>query len=83
MPDWSNLMVKPRKILVEQQPPQGAFACDHSGLAINKFSLEDVTSTLVAKTVDLMQLPLATKALIQLSALRAPSPATYCRGPAN
>ena len=27
------------EILVEQQPPQGVFVCDHAGLVINKFSL--------------------------------------------
>ena len=26
------------EILLEQQPPQGVFACDHTGLVINKFS---------------------------------------------
>jgi len=26
-------------ILVEQQPPQGFFVCDHAGLVINEFSL--------------------------------------------
>ena len=26
------------EILVEQQPPQGVFVCDHAGLVINKFS---------------------------------------------
>ena len=26
--------------LVEQQPPQGVFVCDHAGLAINRFSRE-------------------------------------------
>ena len=27
------------EILVEQQPQQGVFVCDHAGLVINKFSL--------------------------------------------
>ena len=27
------------EILVEQQPPQGVFVCDHAGLLINKDSL--------------------------------------------
>ena len=26
------------EILVEQQPPQGVFVCDHAGLLINNFS---------------------------------------------
>jgi len=26
------------EILVEQQPPQGVFVCDHAGRVINKFS---------------------------------------------
>jgi len=26
------------KILVEQQPPQGVFVCDHASLVINEFS---------------------------------------------
>ena len=26
------------EILVEQQPPQGVFVCDHAGLAMNKLS---------------------------------------------
>ena len=26
------------EILVEQQPPQGVFVCDHAGLVINEFS---------------------------------------------
>ena len=30
---------KRTQILVEQQPPQGVFVCDHAGLVINKFSL--------------------------------------------
>ena len=29
------------EILVEQQPPQGVFVCDHAGLVINKFSLSE------------------------------------------
>ena len=32
------------EILVEQQPPQGVFVCDHAGLVINKFSLNQVHS---------------------------------------
>ena len=31
--------VRQTEILVEQQPPQGVFVCDHAGLVINKFSL--------------------------------------------
>jgi len=31
--------VRETEILVEQQPPHGAFVCDHAGLVINKFSL--------------------------------------------
>jgi hypothetical protein len=27
------------EILVEQQPPQGVFVCDHAGRVINEFSL--------------------------------------------
>jgi len=38
-----KLMAKPwlnnAGVLVEQQPPQGVFVCDHAGLVINKFSL--------------------------------------------
>jgi len=30
--------VRETEILVEQQPPQGVFVCDHAGLVINKFS---------------------------------------------
>jgi len=32
------LSVRETEILVEQQPPQGVFVCDHAGLVINKFS---------------------------------------------
>ena len=28
------------KILVEKQPPQGIFVCDHAGRVINKFSFD-------------------------------------------
>jgi len=28
--------VRETEILVEQQPPQGVFVCDHAGLVINK-----------------------------------------------
>ena len=31
--------VRETELLVEQQPPQGVFVCDHAGLVINKFSL--------------------------------------------
>ena len=31
--------VRKTEILVEQQPPQGVFVCDHAGPVINKFSL--------------------------------------------
>ena len=31
--------VRETEILVEQQPPQGVFICDHAGLVINKISL--------------------------------------------
>ena len=31
--------VRETEILVEQQPPQGVFVCDHAGHVINKFSL--------------------------------------------
>jgi len=31
--------VRETEILVEQQPPQGVFVCDHAGVVINKFSL--------------------------------------------
>ena len=31
--------VRETEILVEQQPPQGVFFCDHAGLVIHKFSL--------------------------------------------
>ena len=30
--------VRETEILVEQQPLQGVFVCDHAGLVINKFS---------------------------------------------
>ena len=30
--------VRQSEILVEQQPPQRVFVCDHAGLVINKFS---------------------------------------------
>jgi hypothetical protein len=30
--------VRETVILVEQQPPQGFFVCDHAGLVTNKFS---------------------------------------------
>ena len=30
--------VRETEILVEQQPPQGVFVCDHAGLVIDKFS---------------------------------------------
>ena len=30
--------VRETEILVEQQPPQGVFVCDHAGLVINRFS---------------------------------------------
>jgi len=39
---WPRLTlqcVRETEILMEQQPPKGAFACDHAGLVINKFSL--------------------------------------------
>jgi len=29
--------VRETEILVEQQPPQGVFVCDHAGLVINNF----------------------------------------------
>ena len=32
---------KETEILVEQQPPQGVFVCDHAGLVINKFSRQE------------------------------------------
>jgi hypothetical protein len=32
--------VRETKILVEQQPPQGVFVCDHAGLVIDERSLE-------------------------------------------
>ena len=36
--------VRETEILVEQQPPQGVFVCDHAGRVINKFSLFGVRS---------------------------------------
>jgi len=39
--------VRETVILVEQQPPQGLFVCDHAGLVINKFSLEHVGTEIV------------------------------------
>jgi len=36
---YKGLCVRETEILVEQQPPQGVFVCDHAGLVINKFSL--------------------------------------------
>jgi len=39
-PFFKNVQcVSETEILVEQQPPQGVFACDHAGLVINKLSL--------------------------------------------
>jgi len=32
--------VRETEILVEQQPPQGVFVCDHAGLVINEFSIQ-------------------------------------------
>jgi len=32
--------VRETENLVEQQPPQGVFVCDHAGLVINKLSLQ-------------------------------------------
>ena len=34
----AGVQVRYTEILVEQQPPQGVFVCDHAGLVINKFS---------------------------------------------
>jgi len=31
--------VRETETLVEQQPPQGVFVCDHAGLVVNEFSL--------------------------------------------
>ena len=36
------------EILVEQQPPQGAFICDHAGFVITKFSRSGGQERLVA-----------------------------------
>jgi len=39
--------------LVEQQPPQGVFVCDHAGLVINKFSYQaSYTSVHVEPSLD-------------------------------
>jgi len=43
--------VRETEILVEQQPPQGVFACDHAGLVINKFSEWDLRSLAVLELV--------------------------------
>ena len=42
--------VRETEILVEQQPPQGVFVCDHAGLVINKFSRGEVHHTVVENT---------------------------------
>ena len=35
---WNVWCVRETEILVEHQPPQGVFVCNHAGLVINKFS---------------------------------------------
>ena len=40
------------EILVEQQPSQGVFVCDHAGLVINKFSKIDAPGVERGRVVD-------------------------------
>jgi len=56
--------VREPEILVEQQPPQGVFVCDHAGLVINKFSLQVSMArqggdTIMAFEIDFLQVLLA------------------------
>ena len=46
--------VRETEILVEQQPPQGVFVCDHAGLVMNKFSLQDDEERAAAAAVRLL-----------------------------
>ena len=47
-PFFKNVLcVRETEILVEQQPPQGVFVCDHVGLVINKLSHIDALSCLL------------------------------------
>jgi len=55
------------EILVEQQPPQAVFVCDHAGLVINKFPQVEFVARVSARRG-------MGKSLIFLSATPSPKP---------
>ena len=68
------------EILIEQQPPQGVFVCDHAGLAIDKFSPRGAQSRIIRYFAKFIELKV--KLTVKLSqAPYADGPSARVRSP--